>query len=100
MGTKKTNPETVSVEKQEAKEAAVVEPKKSEIAATETVKEETTTSEAMKEAQYTHQQLIDGFKAFETTRAIVATALRGVKEELLTEKEAKEIINAFKNKER
>lgn len=55
---------------------------------------------SVKEAQYTHQQLIEGCAAFETTGAIVATALRGIDQELLTEQEAKEIIELFKNKKR
>lgn len=100
MSTKKASTETTAAEKQESNEAAVT---------TETVTEETAAAKTtkrsaaavpVKEALYTHQQLIDGCKAFETSRAIVATALRGTEEELLTETEAKEIINAFKNKKR
>lgn len=91
MSTKKASTETTAAEKQETKETETI---------AATAKEAAKTAETVKEAQYTHQQLIDGCKAFETSRAIVATALRGTKQELLTEQEAKKLIDNFKNKKR
>lgn len=100
MSSKKTNAGTVIPEQQEGKAVTT---------AAEAVTEKATTTETVKgvvkdvpvkEALYTHQQLIDGCAAFGTNRAIVATALRGNDKKFLTETEAKEIINTFKNKKR
>lgn len=95
MSTKKASIETVSTEKQDKTTETVTE----KASAAKTVKE-TAAAGTAKEAKYTHQQLIEGCAAFGTGRAIVATALRGTEEKLLTEAEAGEIINAFKNKKR
>ncbi len=47
---------------------------------------------------YTVAQLVDGYKAFGTTRAVVECALKLSKKDSFTIDEARKIINAFKNK--
>jgi hypothetical protein len=51
-------------------------------------------------AVYTHQQIVDGYKGFNTEKVIVMAALRETDKELLTEDEAKVLIERFKNKKR
>jgi len=53
----------------------------------------------IKESAYTADYLIANFKAFQTSKEIVAVALRLAGKKTATFSEAKKIIETFKNKE-
>lgn len=61
--------------------------------------EELAVAEPVTEDVYTVEELVENYKAFDTYREIVATALRMAGKETATFSEAKKIIDTFKNKE-
>lgn len=67
--------------------------------ATKKKEAETQEARATQESVYSAKELADGHKAFNTSRAIVVTALRIAGKKEATFEEARAIIEEFKNKE-